>query len=63
MKKLISLPENAFYLYKLRQQAAGAELAYLKPPHINPSEATIDFLVNTAGRVTVRKGHKVKVEA
>ena len=57
------LPENAFQLYKLRQQAAGAELAHLKPPHLNPSEATIDFLVNTAGKVTAKEGHKVKVEA
>ncbi|GAI40925.1 unnamed protein product, partial [marine sediment metagenome] len=31
------LPENAFQGYMLRQQAAGADLAHLKPPHINPS--------------------------
>ena len=57
------LPENAFQQYKLRQQAAGAELAHLKPPHLNPSDATIDFLVNTARRVAVEEGQKVKVEA
>ncbi len=54
------LPQGAFKLYKLKQQAAGAELAHLKPPHLNPSEATIDFLVNTAGRVTVREEQKVE---
>ena len=54
------LPENAFHLYKLRQQAAGAELAHLKPPHLNPSDGAINFLVNTAGKVvTIRQ----KVEA
>ena len=54
------LPENAFHLYKLRQQAAGVELARLKPPHINPSDDTINFLVNTAGKVVVRTRQKVE---
>ncbi len=54
------LPENAFHLYKLRQQAAGAELAHLKPPHINPSDDTINFLVNTAGKAVVRTRQKVE---
>jgi len=54
------LPENAFQVYKLRQQAAGAELAHLKPPHLNPSDATLDFLVNTARQVAVRERYKVE---
>jgi len=54
------LPENAFHLYKLRQQTAGAELAHLKPPHINPSDDTINFLVNTAGKAVVRTRQKVE---
>jgi hypothetical protein len=53
------LPESAFNLYKLRQQAAGTELAHLKPPHINPSDDTIDFLVNIAGKVAVKTRQKV----
>jgi len=57
------LPENAFQLYKLRQQAAGAELAHLKPPHLNPSDATLGFLVDTARRVTVEEEQREKVEA
>jgi len=40
------LPENAFDRYKARQQAAGADLAHLKPPHINPSDGVIECLVN-----------------
>ena len=40
------LPENTFRSYMLRQQAAGADLAHLKPPHINLSDGIIDSLVN-----------------
>ena len=39
------LPPNAFRSYLLRQQAAGADLAHLKPPHVNPSDAVIESLV------------------
>lgn len=45
------LPEGAFHKYKLRQQAARADLAHMKPPHINPPKSTIDFLV-TSGKVS-----------
>ncbi|MBA7665597.1 hypothetical protein ES703_73671 [subsurface metagenome] len=55
------LPQNAFQLYKLRQQASGADLTQLKPPHITPTDDTIDFLVNTAGKVTAKAGQRVKV--
>ena len=54
------LPENAFRLYKLRQQNSGADLTQLKPPHINPSDDAIDFLVNTAGKAVVERRHKVE---
>ena len=47
------LPQNAFRGYMLRQQAAGADLAHLKPPHINPSDGIIDCLVNGLGKTTV----------
>ncbi|MBA7600936.1 hypothetical protein ES703_07999 [subsurface metagenome] len=47
------LPENAFQGYKERQQAAGADLAHLKPPHINPSDGIIDCLVNGGAKVPV----------
>ena len=39
------LPIGAFRAYIAKQRAAGAELARLKPPHVNPSEATIDKLL------------------
>jgi hypothetical protein len=56
------LPENAFKAYKLKQEAAGAELAHLKPPHINPSDGAIDFLVNKARKIKVA-AEEEKVEA
>ena len=51
------LPQNAFQSYTLRQQAAGADLAHLKPPHINPSDGMIDCLLETVEKppVTARK--------
>ena len=54
------LPRNAFMTYALRQKAAGADLAHVKPPHIGPSDATIDFLVNTARKVTARTEKRVE---
>ncbi len=47
------LPENAFQAYRLKQQAAGASLARLKVPHINPSDSIIDFLINGSRQVAV----------
>ena len=54
------LPRGAFKLYKMKQQAAGAELAHLKPPHINPSPAIIEYLVNATAGVTVREERRVE---
>ena len=42
------LPQNTFRSYMLRQQAVGADLAHLKPTHINPSDDIIDCLVSGA---------------
>ena len=55
------LPQNAFQLYNQRQQASSADLTQLKPPHINPTGDTIDFLVNTAGKVPAKAGQGIKV--
>ena len=53
------LPKDAFKLYKAKQQAGGAELAHLKPPHLNPSRAIIDSLVN-GHKIAVREAAKVE---
>jgi len=39
------LPEGAFASYMNRQRAAGADLAHIKPPHINPSDNIVEFLM------------------
>ncbi len=55
------LPQDTFQLYKYGQQTAGAELSQLKPPHINPSDETIDLLLNVTRRVkaTIKPGAKM----
>jgi hypothetical protein len=32
-------------LYKQRQQELGADMTQLKPPHINPADETVEFLL------------------
>jgi hypothetical protein len=39
------LPQNTFHLYKKRQQELGADMTQLKPPHINPADETMAFLL------------------
>jgi len=39
------LPAGAFQAYMAAQQAAGADLAQLKPPHMNPSDEAIALLL------------------
>lgn len=39
------LPKGAFQRYMLEQQAAGAGLAYLKPPQLNASDEVIERLL------------------
>jgi hypothetical protein len=52
------LPENAFRGYMTKQQAAGADLAHLKPPHINPSDGVINCLVNGGAEMPVASQEK-----
>ncbi len=40
------MPNGAFGAYMMKQRAAGADLAHLKPPHVNPSGDIVDFLMN-----------------
>jgi hypothetical protein len=53
------LPQGTFRGYMLRQQAAGADLAHLKPPHINPSDDMIEWLLKGVERVPVAKEEPV----
>ena len=54
--KLTLLPCGAFQEYISRQRAAGAELAHLKPPHINPADAVISTLQGESHPVLASSG-------
>lgn len=45
------LPPGAFSTYTARRRAEGADLARLKPPHINPSENALSLLKATVQTV------------
>ena len=45
------LPSGAFRNYMLRRQAEGADLAHLKPPHMNPTDRMIESLLPTEKEV------------
>lgn len=52
------LPEGAFRAYMVQRQAEGADLAHLKPPHINPSDKVLSLL-----EAEVKAVPEVEVEA
>jgi hypothetical protein len=55
------LPPGTFHLYKQRQQELGADLTQLKPPHINPSEETVEFLLASTIKVPATSKEMVMV--
>jgi len=46
--EIVFLPQGAFQSYIAKQRAAGADLAHLKPPHINPSDDVVNFMLNSS---------------
>ena len=52
------LPKGTFASYISRRRAEGAELAHLKPPHINPSDKVLSLLLGKPEAAA-----EVKVEA
>jgi len=50
------LPQGAFANYIARRRAEGADLAHLKPPHINPSEKVLSLLTARPEEVKVKTG-------
>jgi len=52
--KVNLLPPGAFTNYAAQRQAEGADLAHLKPPHINPSEKVLSLLLAKPGEVRAR---------
>jgi hypothetical protein len=55
------LPQNTFRLYKEKQQESGADITQLKPPHINPSEETVQFLLAPTVKAPVVVSQMVNV--
>jgi hypothetical protein len=56
------LPKGTFSSYTARRQAEGADLAHLKPPHINPPERILTMLTSEAEEtiIVTKSGAKVK---
>ncbi len=54
------LPHGAFATYTAQRQAEGADLAHLKPPHINPSDKVLALL---EGKTKVAPQGQEKIEA
>ncbi len=40
------LPRGSFKSYQKKQRDSSADLIHLKPPHLNPADGAIEFLVN-----------------
>ncbi len=58
------LPRGAFANYIAQRQAEGADLAHLKPPHINPSEKVLSLLMTKPEEVvTVEAGAETEPAA
>jgi len=47
------LPRGAFAKYTSQRQAEGADLAHLKPPHLNPSDEVLALLLGRSVEVRV----------
>jgi len=56
------LPKGTFRKYMTQRQAEGADLAHLKPPHINPREKVLSSLLSDVEEITVISGSRHKIE-
>jgi hypothetical protein len=54
--KVNLLPPGTFASYMVQRQAEGADLAHLKPPHINPSDKILSLLLGRPEAEAVAKG-------
>ncbi len=65
--KVTSLPPGTFARYIACKKAEGSDIAHLKPPHVNPPQASISLLLNGAGtgidseKASVPRGNPVSV--
>jgi hypothetical protein len=56
------LPEGAFSRYVAHRQAEGADLAHLKPPHMNPSDDIIELLKTKVRPAPATEGAALETE-
>ena len=56
------LPQGSFANYTAQRQAEGADLAHLKPPHINPSDKVL-ALLQAKPKIKVKVKAPVATEA
>ncbi len=56
------LPKGAFDNYTAQRQSQGADLAHLKPPHINPSARILSLLLGESDETIVVTKNKKQVE-
>ncbi len=63
--KVTLLPSSTFANYTAQRRAEGAELAHLKPPHVNPTDKMLSLLLTETEEIIVvnKPGTKEKVEA
>jgi hypothetical protein len=61
--ELTLLPHGTFAKYMKQRQAEGADLAHIKPPHVNPPEKVISLLLaDTAQTILVTKTRSTREE-
>lgn len=61
--KVTLLPKGSFARYSAQKQAEGADLAHIKPPHVNPSQKVIATLLETTAtpaEITLKMPAKVE---
>jgi hypothetical protein len=56
------LPKGTFASYTARRQAEGADLAHLKPPHVNPPERVLSIITAEAEETIIVIKSKAKEE-
>ncbi|OGO00941.1 MAG: hypothetical protein A2Y58_02225 [Chloroflexi bacterium RBG_13_51_52] len=61
--RVLLLPHGTFSNYTARRQAEGADLAHIKPPHVNPPEKVISLLVSGVDETIVVKKSGTKAKA
>jgi hypothetical protein len=56
------LSPSTFKFYKQRQQMRGADMTQFKPPHINPGDETVDFLLNPIVKIPAKVDELLTVQ-